>query len=106
MIRPMTPTSNNKRYAAGFIRFFINLWRAFDARVDGAMSFFFRHWGKSRFMIAMSKRAQVLGLEKLWLKSPKAFAYFFIFYLVRDTILYIIIPIYFAGFVGKWSKFI
>lgn len=64
-----------------------------DARVDGAISFFFRHYGKSRFMMAMSKRAQVLGLEKLFLKGPKAFVYFFLFYLIRDTILYIFIPI-------------
>jgi len=67
-----------------------------DKKVDGAISFFFSHWGKSRFMIQMSKKAQVLGLEKLFLKGPKAFLYFFLFYLIRDTILYIIIPIFFA----------
>ena len=60
--------------------------------------FFFKNWGKSRFMIAMSKKAQVLGIEKLFLKSKKAFFYFFMFYLIRDTILYIIIPIYFADY--------
>ncbi|MFL5783657.1 MAG: hypothetical protein ACJ76H_03535 [Bacteriovoracaceae bacterium] len=70
---------------------------AFDQRVDGAVSFFFRHWGKTRFMVAMSKKAQYLGLENLFLKGPKAFVYFFIFYLIRDTILYIIIPIGFAA---------
>lgn len=85
---------------------FIPMWLkrpflAFDRKMDGAVSFFIKHWGKSRFMISMSKRAQVLGIEKLWNKSPKAFAYFFLFYLVRDTILYIIIPIYFAGFIGE-----
>ena len=64
--------------------------------MDGAISFFFKHWGKSKFMIAMSKKAQVLGIEKLWDMSPKAFVYFFLFYLIRDTILYIIIPIYIA----------
>lgn len=69
---------------------------AFDRKMDGAVSFFLKHYGKSKFMIAMSKKAQVLGIEKLYNKSPKAFAYFFLFYLVRDTILYIIIPIYFA----------
>lgn len=69
---------------------------AFDRKVDGAASFFIKHYGKSRFMIAMSKKAQYLGLERLWEKGPKAFIYFFLFYLVRDTILYIIIPIYFA----------
>jgi hypothetical protein len=69
---------------------------AFDRRVDGSISFFIKHYGKSRFMIAMSKKAQYLGLEKLWNKGPKAFVYFFLFYLVRDTILYIILPIFFA----------
>jgi hypothetical protein len=69
---------------------------AFDKKVDGSISFFVKHYGKSRFMIAMSKKAQYLGLEKLWYKGPKAFFYFFLFYLVRDTILYILIPIFFA----------
>ena len=70
---------------------------AFDQKVDGAISFFFKHYGKTKFMVAMSKKAQYLGLEKLFLKGPKAFVYFFLFYLVRDTILYIIIPIWFAS---------
>ncbi len=70
---------------------------AFDRKVDGAASFFIKHWGKSRFMIAMSKKAQYLGLERLWMKGPKAFIYFFLFYLIRDTILYIIIPIFVAS---------
>ncbi|MCM2349089.1 MAG: hypothetical protein NDI69_03650 [Bacteriovoracaceae bacterium] len=69
---------------------------AFDRKVDGAISFFFKHYGKTKFMVAMSKKAQYLGLEKLFVKGPKAFVYFFLFYLVRDTILYIIIPIGFA----------
>lgn len=69
---------------------------AFDRRVDGSISFFIKHYGKSKFMIAMSKKAQYLGLEKLWHKGPKAFVYFFLFYLVRDTILYIVLPIFFA----------
>jgi hypothetical protein len=69
---------------------------AFDRRVDGSISFFIKHYGKTRFMIAMSKKIQYLGIEKLWNKGPKAFVYFFLFYLVRDTILYIILPIYFA----------
>ena len=78
---------------------FLPIKRAFlalDKRVDGSITFFVKHYGKSRFMIAMSKKAQYLGLEKLWHKGPKAFFYFFLFYLVRDTILYILIPIYFA----------
>ena len=69
---------------------------AFDKKVDGSISFFIKHYGKSRFMIAMSKKVQYLGIEKLWTKGPKAFIYFFLFYLVRDTILYILIPIFFA----------
>lgn len=72
---------------------------AIDRKVDGAVSFFFKHWGKTKFMVAMSKKAQYLGLERLFLKGPKAFVYFFIFYLIRDTILYIVIPIWFAKFV-------
>jgi len=67
-----------------------------DQKVDGAVSFFLRNFGKTKFMISMSKKAQVLGLEKLYEKGPKAFFYFFMFYLIRDTILYIIIPIFFA----------
>ena len=66
---------------------------AFDKKVDGSITFFIKHYGKSRFMIAMSKKAQYLGLEKLWEKGPKAFVYFFLFYLVRDTILYIILSL-------------
>lgn len=69
---------------------------AFDRRIDGAITFFFQHYGKTKFMVSMSKKAQYLGLERLFLKGPKAFVYFFLFYLVRDTILYIVIPIAFA----------
>ena len=71
----------------------------FDRRVDGAVTFFFKHYGKTKFMVAMSKKDQYFGLENLFLKGPKAFIYFFLFYLVRDTILYIIIPIGFAKFI-------
>jgi hypothetical protein len=70
--------------------------KALDRRVDGAIVFFFRHWGKGRFMVSMSKRAQVLGAEELFNRGPKAFLYFFLLYLLRDTILYIVIPIFFA----------
>ncbi|ATH08185.1 hypothetical protein BIY24_09555 [Halobacteriovorax marinus] len=77
-------------------QFVINAFIRFDKRVDGALSFFVKHWGKTPFMISMSKKVQYLGIEKLWNKGPKAFIYFFLFYLVRDTILYIIIPIFFA----------
>lgn len=71
----------------------------FDRRVDGAITFFVKHYGKTKFMVAMSKKAQYLGLENLFLKGPKAFVYFFLFYLIRDTILYILIPIWFASWV-------
>ncbi|MFZ8934262.1 MAG: hypothetical protein ACO20H_01940 [Bacteriovoracaceae bacterium] len=74
---------------------------AFDKKVDGALSFFFKHYGKTKFMVAMSKKAQVLGVEKLFNAGPKAFFYFFMFYLIRDTILYILIPIYLAKFSGQ-----
>lgn len=69
---------------------------SFDKKVDGGITFFVKHYGKSRFMVAMSKKAQYLGLENLWNKGPKAFVYFFLFYLVRDTVLYILLPIFFA----------
>lgn len=68
-------------------------FQTFDRQVDGAITFFFKHYGKTKFMVAMSKKAQYLGLERLFLKGPKAFVYFFMFYLIRDTILYILIPI-------------
>lgn len=71
----------------------IRLFLRFDQKIDGAASFFVEHYGKTRFMVAMSKKVQYLGLEKLWNKGPKAFIYFFLFYLIRDTILYILIPI-------------
>jgi len=74
---------------------------AFDKKVDGALSFFFKHYGKTKFMIAMSKKVQVLGLERLFNAGPKAFFYFFMFYLIRDTILYILIPIYLAKLSGQ-----
>ena len=89
------------------VGFFKSIWlyiklqgKRIDQSIDGAASFFLKHYGKTRFMVAMSKKAQYLGLEKLYAKGPKAFLYFFLFYLVRDTILYIIIPIYFA----QWTS--
>jgi hypothetical protein len=83
----------NKKY---FASIFEKIWapfRAVDKKVDGAIGFFLRHYGKSRFMLAMSKKAQILGIERLYKKGPKAFFYFFMFYLIRDTVLYILIPI-------------
>jgi hypothetical protein len=81
------------------ISMFRNYFELFDRRVDGAISFFIKHYGKTKFMVAMSKKAQYLGLERLFLKGPKAFVYFFLFYLIRDTILYIVIPIFFASWI-------
>lgn len=85
-----------QRFYAPIYRPIRRAFLSFDRKVDGSISFFVKHYGKSKFMIAMSKKAQYLGLEKLWHKGPKAFVYFFLFYLVRDTILYILLPIFFA----------
>jgi hypothetical protein len=85
-----------KKVPISFFQKCMTPFRWLDRRVDGAISFFIKHWGKSRFMLAMSKKAQMHGLEKLFHMGPKAFVYFFLFYLVRDTILYIIIPIMIA----------
>ena len=68
----------------------------FDKKVEGAVTFFVKHYGKTKFMVSMSKKIQYLGIEGLWNKGPKAFIYFFFFYLIRDVILYILIPIWFA----------
>lgn len=80
----------------GVWNFIKSLCLRIDHKVDGGMGFFIKHCGKTKFMVSMSKKAQVLGLEKLWEKGPKAFFYFFVFYLIRDTIIYIVIPIIFA----------
>ncbi len=93
--KPKKPFYKNSffiKLAAPFVHWF----KLFDARMDRSISFFFKHYGKTKFMVSMSKKLQYLGIEKLFDKGPKAFVYFFLFYLVRDTILYIIIPIYFA----------
>jgi len=96
----MLPVERRSAAWQSFIPGFLwEAFRHFDRRMDGAASFFVKHWGKSRFMVAMSKKAQYMGLESLFLKGPKAFMYFFLFYLIRDTILYIIIPIWFATMV-------
>ena len=55
--------------------------------------FMLKNAGKTRFMLAMSKKVQVLGMEKLFLQEPRNFCMFFILFLLRDTILYILIPI-------------
>ncbi|MCY4643747.1 MAG: hypothetical protein OXB88_03930 [Bacteriovoracales bacterium] len=60
-------------------------------------SFFISHWGKTEFMVAMSKKLQYHGLEKLYQQGPMAFWLFFVQYLVRDSIIYIFIPIMIAS---------
>jgi hypothetical protein len=75
----------------------IKIFKRFDGYIDTRIVFFFKNYGKSKFMLSMSRKAQIFGLEKLFLNGPKAFVYFFLFYLVRDTILYILLPIYFAN---------
>lgn len=61
--------------------------------------FLLRTAGKTKFMLAMSKKLQVLGMEKLYLQDSKKFWYFFMLFLLRDTILYIIIPIVVVYFI-------
>ena len=76
-VTPQKTTDNKRRLSRllthPWVQFLLKPFYAFDRKMDGAVSFFVKHWGKSRFMISMSKRAQVLGIEKLWKKSPKAF---------------------------------
>jgi len=84
-----------------FVETLQHIFNKLDKKTNNAISFFFRHWGKSKFMVSMSKKIQMHGVEKVFLKSRKAFFYFFMFYLIRDTILYIIIPIYFAKSTGQ-----
>ena len=70
-----------------------NYWKHLDKSTGGELSFFLRNAGKTKFMLVMSKKLQILGFEKLYLQNPWDFFYFFFFFLVRDTILYIILPI-------------
>lgn len=100
---PLTKDENKTKPDGPMKQFFRKVWEIikipflkFDQKVDGAATFFVKNYGKTKFMVAMSKKVQYLGIEKLWNKGPKAFIYFFLFYLIRDTILYIIIPIMFA----------
>ena len=62
------------------------------------LSFFISHWGKTRSMVAMSKKLQYHGLEELYHQNPWAFWLFFTQYLVRDSLIYIAIPIFIATF--------
>lgn len=63
----------------GVWNFIKSLCLRIDQKVDGGMGFFIKHCGKTKFMVSMSKKAQVLGLEKLWEKGPKALFLFFRF---------------------------
>ena len=56
-------------------------------------SFFISHWGKTKFMMAMSKKLQYHGMEKLYQQGPKDFWIFFLQYLLRDSLIYIFLPI-------------
>ena len=67
-----------------------------DRRMNGNLSFFFRHWGKTKFMMAMSKKLQYHGIEKLYSMGVKDFWWFFFLYLLRDSIIYVAVPIYIA----------
>ena len=49
-------------------------------------------------MVAMSKKLQYHGIEKLYQLNPKAFWVFFAQYLIRDCLIYIALPIYIAKF--------
>ncbi len=75
-------------------------FKKIDQKVDHSIKFFLKHFLKTPFMVAMSKKIQMHGVEKVFNMGPKAFFYFFMFYLIRDTILYIILPIYFARMTG------
>lgn len=63
------------------------------------LKFIIRHLGKTKFMLMMSKKLQILGMEKLYLQNPRDFISFFFLFLFRDTILYIIIPILVVSFI-------
>jgi len=65
----------------------------FDAS-KSQLFFLIKHLGKTKFMLAMSKKMQILGIEKLYLQNPRDFILFFFLFLFRDTVLYIIIPIW------------
>ena len=59
-------------------------------------SFFISHWGKTKSMVAMSRKLQYHGREELYRQGALAFWLFFMQYLIRDSIIYIVIPIYIA----------
>ncbi len=71
-------------------------FKELDRSFGGNISFFFKHYGKTKFMVAMSKRLQSHGMEALYEKNPKEFWWFFFLFLLRDSIIYIVVPIYIA----------
>jgi hypothetical protein len=77
------------------------LFKQFEVKFESKSKFFIKNFFKTKFMVAMSKKLQMHGIEKVFLMGPKAFFYFFMFYLIRDTIIYIILPIYFARMTGE-----
>ncbi|MBT7610870.1 MAG: hypothetical protein HN576_14000 [Bacteriovoracaceae bacterium] len=79
----------------------VMLFKALESKFEIRLKFFIKNFFKTKFMMAMSKKIQMHGIEKVFLMGPKAFFYFFMFYLIRDTIIYIILPIYFARITGE-----
>ena len=80
---------------------FYTLFKQLEDKFESKAKFFIKNFFKTKFMVAMSKKLQMHGIEKVFLMGPKAFFYFFMFYLIRDTIIYIILPIYFARMTGE-----
>jgi hypothetical protein len=80
---------------------FLTLLKGLEARLYTSWKFFVKNFFKTKFMVAMSKKIQMHGIEKVFLMGPRAFFYFFMFYLIRDTIIYIVLPIYFARMTGE-----
>ena len=78
-----------------------NAYNALDQRLGGNLNFFFKNWGKTKFMISMSKKIQMHGVEKVFFKSKKSLFYFFSCSTLLDTILYIVIPVFFAKSTGN-----
>ena len=62
-------------------------------RFGEKFTFFITHWGKTKSMVAMSKKLQYYGIEELYRRNHRAFWPFFIQYLIRDILIYIILPL-------------
>ena len=83
------------------LRPLIILFRWLQHKFEAPFRFFLKHFFKTPFMVSMSKKVQMHGIEKVFNMGPKAFFYFFMFYLIRDTVIYIVIPIYLARATGE-----